>query len=60
MVDCIVTNYDGTVWVEPSEAGGATFVVRLRRAAADALGRQRFDTADASDAADVVDAADEA
>jgi PAS domain S-box-containing protein len=37
MVDSIVSNYDGTVWVESDEAGGATFVVRLQRAAAEAV-----------------------
>ena len=42
MVDCIVTNYDGAVWAEESESGGAQFVLRLQRATGE--GVRQLDT----------------
>ena len=44
MVDCIVTNYDGTVWAEQSDSGGAQFVVRLQRATGEGVHRLPGDT----------------
>jgi PAS domain S-box-containing protein len=43
MVDCIVTNYDGTVWAEESESEGAQFVVRLQRATGEGVRRRPAD-----------------
>ncbi|WP_152041666.1 ATP-binding protein [Salinigranum salinum] len=38
LVDSIVSNYDGTAWVEENEPEGATFAIRLQHASDTAVG----------------------